>query len=443
MTFRKPLLRLGLLSYAVIAAVLPFLAGTVAHAEATGKFYLKDGDTVVFYGDSITDQRLYTTSVETYVVTRFPRLNVRFFHSGWGGDRVSGGTTSGDIDTRLRRDVYTYKPTVVTVMLGMNDGRYRPFDQDIFDTYKAGMAAIVEKVSRELPGVRLTLIKPSPYDEVTRGLSEKVPSGYNPVLIRFGDAVAQIAKVNGHTVADFNAPLVAMLNKANAADANLAQKIIPDRVHPREAGHLIMAAQLLYAWNAPAIVSKVSIDALAGKLMGSENTEVSNLSLSSYAEALSWTQLDHALPLPVNLSDAETALAIRSSDVMEKLNQQLLMVAGLPGGSYELKIDGERVGDFTAQQMAAGINLAELKTPMAAQATEVHNLTLQHTALHQTRWRTFQVPYSNAREAVKKDLGQVMSALDAADDATVAMQRAAARPVPHRYELRLVSRSTP
>ena len=36
-------------------------------------FYLKDGDRVVFYGDSITDQRLYTTFTETFVVTRFPK----------------------------------------------------------------------------------------------------------------------------------------------------------------------------------------------------------------------------------------------------------------------------------------------------------------------------------------------------------------------------------
>jgi hypothetical protein len=46
---------------------------------------------VVFYGDSITDQRLYTSFVETFVLTRFPHLDVRFVHSGWGGDRVTGG----------------------------------------------------------------------------------------------------------------------------------------------------------------------------------------------------------------------------------------------------------------------------------------------------------------------------------------------------------------
>ena len=80
---------------------------------AESDFYLRDGDTVVFYGDSITDQRLYTTFTEAYVVTRFPKLTVRFVHSGWSGDGVDGGT-GGPIDVRLTRDVLAYQPTVVT-----------------------------------------------------------------------------------------------------------------------------------------------------------------------------------------------------------------------------------------------------------------------------------------------------------------------------------------
>ncbi len=71
-----------------IAALILASAGL---AIAQTGFYLKDGDRVVFYGDSITDQRLYSTFTESYVVTRFPTMNVAFTHSGWGGDRVSGG----------------------------------------------------------------------------------------------------------------------------------------------------------------------------------------------------------------------------------------------------------------------------------------------------------------------------------------------------------------
>src|SRR5437879_6914878 len=90
------------------------LVACVALQARSESFALKDGDRIVFYGDSITDQRLYTTFSETYVVTRFPKLDVSFVHSGWGGDRVTGGA-GGPIDVRLQRDVFTCKPTVMTI----------------------------------------------------------------------------------------------------------------------------------------------------------------------------------------------------------------------------------------------------------------------------------------------------------------------------------------
>ncbi len=145
-------------------AVVVCVAGA---AEPEASFAIKGGDRIVFYGDSITDQRLYTTFVESYIVTRFPELAVTFVHSGWGGDRVSGGG-GGPIDRRLARDVFAYKPTVVTVMLGMNDAAYRPFNKQIFEAYTKGYEHIVESLKANLPGVRITLIQPSPFDDVTR-----------------------------------------------------------------------------------------------------------------------------------------------------------------------------------------------------------------------------------------------------------------------------------
>src|ERR1700716_4077574 len=114
----------------LLRTALTLLAISLSALAQPG-FYLKSGDTVVFYGDSITDQRLYATFTETFVVTRFPTLNVTFVHSGWSGDRVGGGG-GGKIDVRLKRDVFAYKPTVMTVMLGMNDASYRSFEEKIF-----------------------------------------------------------------------------------------------------------------------------------------------------------------------------------------------------------------------------------------------------------------------------------------------------------------------
>ena len=68
----------------LLCALIAFVCTTSAQQNG---FYLKDGDRVVFYGDSITEQRYYTTFVETYVVTRWPEQNITFVNAGWGGDR--------------------------------------------------------------------------------------------------------------------------------------------------------------------------------------------------------------------------------------------------------------------------------------------------------------------------------------------------------------------
>src|SRR6266568_197422 len=402
-------------------------AALQAHAEG---FALKDGDRVVFYGDSITYQRLYTTFAETYVVTRFPKLNVSFVHSGWGGDRVTGGG-GGPIDLRLRRDVFGYKPTVLTIMLGMNDGSYRAFDEKIFDTYATGYQHIIESVKKELPGIRITVIQPSPFDDVTQ--PPRLEGGYNAVLLRYSQFVNELAAREKLSVADLNSPVVAALEKARATDAELAKKIIPDRVHPGPGGHLLMAGELLKSWNAPATVSAVTFNASAKKLPDAKGTKISDMKIGG---EISWTQLDEALPMPVDLNDPVVALAVKSSDFIQALNQQTLKVTGLTGAKYALKIDGDEMGSFTKEELAEGINLATLPTPMAKQAAEVHKLTLQHNNAHFQRWRQIQVPLADGRTPrVQKAAQDLMAALDEDEADVLKEQRAAAQPRRHQFQL--------
>ena len=396
-------------------------------AFAQQPFALKPNDRVVFFGDSITDQRLYTTFAETYVVTRFPKANISFIHSGWGGDRVTGGG-GGPIDVRLYRDVIPYNPTVVTVMLGMNDGRYRAFDQPLFDEFAAGTKHIVSVLKRQVPGARITLIQPSPYDDVTR--APLFEGGYNNVLLRYSDFLQELATSEKLSVADLNRPVAAELAKANAIDAAAAARLIPDRVHPGAAGHLLMAKALLLAWNAPSLVSDVEIDATRKSVVGQKNSLVSDL--RSSGKSLTWSQLDEALPMPVDLQEALTVLALKSSAFSDALNRQPLKVRSLSAATYSLRIDGQVVGSFSSEQLAAGINLAELPTPMVDQAAAVHALTLQHTAIHNTRWRQVQVPLQrvNAPEVL-----DALKALDLLEAALVREQRAVAQPLARKYEL--------
>ena len=410
-----------------LSGVALMSASSIAKADLT----LKPNDRIVFYGDSITDQRLYTTFVETYLVTRYPDLPLTFVHSGWGGDRVTGGG-GGPIDLRLQRDVLAYDPTVVTIMLGMNDASYRAFDQGIFDTYANGTNHILDVLKKDAPKARVTLIEPSPFDDVTR--APQFPGGYNGVLLRYSDFVAKTAQQRGLGLSDFNTPVVAMLQKADATNHDLAQKIIPDRIHPSSGGHLVMAEALLKSWGAPALVSDVSIDAATKKVVRAQNTKISDLKLGTGA-TLSWTQNDNALPFPLDTGDATVDLALQSSDFVQALDQEPLQVTGLTAPAYTLSIDGAEVGDFTRDELSKGINLALLPTPMNAQAQNVLRLTRQHNDEHFNRWRNIQVPYSSHGDAVKAALPPLLKALDAEEAQTVVQQRAAAQPKPHNFEL--------
>src|SRR5258707_8116187 len=128
--------------------VFPLLAALLSFAEAlAGDFQIKDGDRVVFLGDSITEQRLYTSYIESYALTRHPSWKLSFRNVGWGGDtswlRQRAHPDEGKLFTAdpaaqqamiedsvgrgLKRDVLPLKPTFVTVKFGMNDHSYQPF----------------------------------------------------------------------------------------------------------------------------------------------------------------------------------------------------------------------------------------------------------------------------------------------------------------------------
>jgi predicted GH43/DUF377 family glycosyl hydrolase/lysophospholipase L1-like esterase len=352
------------------------VAVTPAPAEASN-FYLHDGDTVVFYGDSITEQNYYNQFVELYTATRFPSMRVHFYGAGVGGDRVSGGS-GGPVNERLLRDVFAEKPTVITVMLGMNDGNYRAMTDEIESTYVKGYEHLLDSMRTNVPGARITLLGPSPFDEVTR--PSWFAGGYNGVMQHFADLDRGLAQKYGAAFVNLNPPVVAAIEKAQTLDPRIAQLILPDRVHPDPLAHWVMAETLLKGWNAPALVSSVTIDGRLGQLVEAKNAAVDHL--EQVNGMLRWTEMDNALPLPLSRSNAAQALLFDVSDIEGELDREPLRVTGLDAGKYTLTIDGDAIGTFAAEELASGINLADYATPMFHQAQRVSWLVRDRDEAH-------------------------------------------------------------
>ncbi len=475
--------------------IITLLIMTTCHnLHAAGKqFYLKNGDRILFYGDSITAQRFYTTDVELFVRTRFPHLHVRFVNSAFGGDRVTGGG-AGPIDVRLKRDVFPFKPNIITIMLGMNDAWYVPFKQRIYNTYANGYEHIITSLKKHLPGVKIVLIEPSPYDDVTHkpyfSLDPKYtgPGGYNAVLIRYGQFVRQLAVKYHLLCVNFNKPLVDVLRKANRINHTLATQIIPGRIHPDANGQLVMAEALLKAWGAPATVTAVQINVGDKAVIKAENTGLSDLTVNH--GIVSWTQMDKALPMALmdlhgnwpqfpqtlvwpfnrlwqpggpnwnhswltingqyqpsdfwqpappkwNYVNPATALVVKVSNLYSTLDAEPLKVTGLSASHYTLKIDGHRIGVFDSSQLARGINLARYHTPMLEQSYRILAAIWHEVQLRVYIWHDIQLPLAGyGQPAIKQAEAMLVATLyhhlfHSLENREYAM----VQPVPNHYEL--------
>jgi lysophospholipase L1-like esterase len=408
-------------SKGAVAAILATLTmgGAAVHAQTP---MLHDGDRVAFYGDSITAQRLFTRFAEDFVLTRSPQMHVTFVNAGVPGDTVSGGY-AGDRAKRLKRDLFPQNPTVVTIMLGMNDGYYMPFDPKYLGIFEDGYRSLVKEIQTSDPAARITLISTTPYDEVTHGTEF---AHYSESVSRNADFVRELASSSHFPFADFHRVVSSLLETAHTKNASVAALLVPDRIHPSEATHWAMAAELARAWGFSGLVSSVHLDAGKTRALASENAQVTELGAKD--GGLHWTATEGSLPLPLPLYDGMLQLVLASSKLAE-MDREMLQVDGLSGAQYTLKIDGHTVGTFTREQLAAGVNLALLPTPMEDQARDVDGMERQRAGLDETVFRLAveEPKVDGADEAVK--------AIRARDAGCAEEARKLAQPKPHRFEL--------
>lgn len=344
----------------------PAPAAAAGPKTPVSKFELTDGDSIVFLGDSITHQRLYTQYVEDYFYTRFPKMRLKIHNAGVGGARA------WDAMARFDQDVAAYKPKYVTILLGMNDGTYRPFDQPTFDTYKKDMTELLGKIS----GIGATpiLMTPTMFDsraDRARPNNKRDPNSqaeYNSVLAYYGTWLREIAVENGHGFVDMWGPLNNLTLEQRKTEPGFT--LIKDAVHPDAPGQLVMAVAVITDMNLPRQVSSISINlnakndkqrakAVGGTLDGLTQSD-DGVEFTFTADALPW-----ALP-------DEAQLGAKLTKLGHKLSSERLTIHGLPAGQYELSIDGQAVGTYWNTALAAHIELQEnTKTPQYQQALEV------------------------------------------------------------------------
>lgn len=381
----------------------PLLYGALALMPlvATAKPF-KDGDVVVFFGDSITHGGLYHEYITDYYRTRFPEADIRFINSGIGGDTASGAMP------RIPVDVAEYNPTHVAYHFGMNDVSrgsytYTPTSASLQRAeaaqvrYRENMAALVAKVKEAVPGAKSIYFTPTPYDDTAvitnippgaTGWTTVNQQGCNTGLALMSGFILAKAKKDGAMGVDWFSTLQNYI--MDHRKGNPYFKLTGyDRVHPRALGHSLMAWKFLKDQGVPAVVSDVAVDAASGQATRSNNATVSEIARTG--GGIAFTLLAKSLPFPI---PAEAQDAARELGIEDALNRETLAVAGLAPGSYTLKIDGAEIGEWTSEEWAQGVHLGfNAKTPQYAQARKVFDETARLSAserilrgYHSARW---------------------------------------------------------
>ncbi|MGQ8336240.1 SGNH/GDSL hydrolase family protein [Sunxiuqinia sp. A32] len=336
----------------------------------------KKGERVVFVGNSITHRGRYHSFIWLYYMTRFPDMPITVFNAGVGGDK------SWDIEERLDDDIFSKKPTYLTLTFGMNDVGYRDFFKDnaqeiakqqiqkSFDHYK-----VIEKRLQDEKELTKVIIGGSPYDETSK-IERQIFPTKNEALLKVNDFQRASAKANGWGFVDFARPMMEINMREEVKDS-LFTLCGKDRVHPDNDGQMVMAYLFLKAQGlANKKVAEVSVNAEASKVESTDNCTVSDL--KGDENGLSFNYLANALPYPVDSIPRGKEYSRSQMDALrlipftKEFNQELLIVSELSGGNYQLLIDGQPIARYSALELADGINMAELtNTPQYQQAMKI------------------------------------------------------------------------
>jgi hypothetical protein len=165
---------------------------------------------VAVIGDSITEQKIYSKYIETYLLACTGRSDIKVFQFGWSGERAGG------FAARLENDLAVFNPNVATTCYGMNDGSYKAYVEQIGADYEKNMRAILAGFGKV--GVKLVAVG-SPGGVDPDFFTRPTIKGelYNENLAQLRDIAKKLAEENKQPFANVHDTMMSALTKSKAA----------------------------------------------------------------------------------------------------------------------------------------------------------------------------------------------------------------------------------
>jgi lysophospholipase L1-like esterase len=201
-------------------------------------------DIIVFQGDSITDggrQRTgndfnhimgqdYAYILAAQIGLEYPDRNLTFVNRGIGGEQVR------DLAARWQTDTLDLKPSLLSILVGINDTLIKGDKSETLEQYEATYDALLAKTIAALPATRIVLGEPFILPV------GKYKDNYAAQLAEVKKRQEVVAKL----AAKYHLPLIHYQQTFDEACKKApADHWSWDGVHPTYAGHALMAQEWL------------------------------------------------------------------------------------------------------------------------------------------------------------------------------------------------------
>lgn len=235
---------------------------------------LTDKDVVLFSGDSITDGNRvksmdcnhimghgYQYIVASKLALENAESRPKFINKGYSGDVAEG------LFEKWQEDVIDNKPTVLSILVGVNDGGRGWFDgitpDEAAARHEKYLRAILEKTRKELGDIKIIVCEPfyfpldksdysykfTPHPDGVEGPFKRPDSNDPEDSVAYREAAnIRIRAATKKLAEEFDCIFVPLYEKIKEqASKSKTEYFIWDGTHPSIAGHMLIAEEWLKA----------------------------------------------------------------------------------------------------------------------------------------------------------------------------------------------------
>jgi len=219
-------------------AIVCVLLTAWAASGYTQNIVIKNGEKIVFLGDSIT--AIGADSPAGYARQVIRGLEANGIKASMVGAGV-GGNKSDQMLARMDTDVVAQHPDWMTLSCGVNDVWFDlPLDQ-----YRQNITKIVEKAQAE--NIKVVIM-------TATGIYEDPAGSKNQEMLPYNAFLRQLAREKNCLLADPNADLqAAVIAAGGGAQSKLGNVMTSDGIHPNALGNQVVALSLLKALGLDAV----------------------------------------------------------------------------------------------------------------------------------------------------------------------------------------------